>query len=201
MRPHPEPAGVNAVAFRNDSSETVPAYAVMKMTGTAVVNGAYIFKADKPDTWGSQYSHYLNGPFDVEDGAYGTSYIPTCPTWVKYDTGATPAVGEMWGPKNDEWELFQHVGGFQVVSTDTDDGKVLVIQRPMLWFIGKTDASHAKAASGTISIWSGGTISSLSDTTVNKTSVYNRFADLDSGKFVKCVWHKNDEFELDAGEC
>lgn len=63
---------------------------------------------------------------------------------------------------------------------------------------GKTDSSHAKSASGTVSIWSG-TTSTLSDTGDNVTA-YNRFADLDSGKWVAVVevpWG----YELIAGEC
>jgi hypothetical protein len=202
MRPDPSPFGVRAISYKNNSGETVPAYGVIKITGTSQnAAGVYIFTGDKPDTWGSQYRHYVNGPIDIADGDGGVCYVPTSPVWAKYDTGDTPAVGEAWGPTDDSWELSQHVGGFEILSAEPDDGKVLVIQRPLLWFIGKTDASHNQGASGTISIWSGATVSSLSDTTVNKTSVYNRFADMETTKWVKCSWHKNDEWELVAGEC
>lgn len=51
--------------------------------------------------------------------------------------------------------------------------------------IGKTDASHAKSASGTISIWDG-TQGSETDTGQNVTA-YNYFAAIGSGKWVAVV--------------
>jgi len=64
--------------------------------------------------------------------------------------------------------------------------------------LGKTDASHAKAASGTVSVW-GGTPLSEADTTINITA-YNKFADLDSGKWVVCIYIRR-AWYLIAGEC
>lgn len=200
-RAQPEPFGVRAVSYRNDSEETVPAYGIIKITNTIKQAGIYLFKGEKSDTWGSQYSHYVNGPFDVAAGDEGICYVPNGPTWAKFDDGATPSAGETWGPTDDSWELSQHVGGFLVISNQTDDGKMLVTQRPMLWFLGKTDAAHSKGTTGTVSIWSGATVGSETDTTVNKTDVYNRFADLETDKWVHCRWIKDDDFEFDAGEC
>lgn len=51
---------------------------------------------------------------------------------------------------------------------------------------GKTDAAHAKSASGTISVWTGATAAGLTDSTDNITA-YNRYADVAITKFVKCV--------------
>lgn len=65
--------------------------------------------------------------------------------------------------------------------------------------LGKTDASHAKGASGTISVYEGATKGSETDTTRN-VSAWNRFADLDSGKWVWCVWNGSG-YDLIAGEC
>jgi hypothetical protein len=64
--------------------------------------------------------------------------------------------------------------------------------------LGKTDASHAKGASGTVSVWTG-TPGSESDSTVNVTA-YNRFGAVDSGKW---VWLSNngDGWYLVATEC
>lgn len=66
--------------------------------------------------------------------------------------------------------------------------------------LGKTDASHAKGATGTISIYSGTTKGSETDTGENLTGVYNRFADLASGKWVLC-FPVDAGWELWAGEC
>lgn len=49
--------------------------------------------------------------------------------------------------------------------------------------LGKTDATIAKGASGTVSEYKGTTAGSESDTTVNHTC-YNRFGDIGSGKWV-----------------
>jgi hypothetical protein len=64
--------------------------------------------------------------------------------------------------------------------------------------LGKTDASHAKGASGTISIWSGA-IGSEVDTGVNVTA-YNRFANVTSGKWVM-VLSIQGRLYLVAAEC
>lgn len=74
----------------------------------------------------------------------------------------------------------------------------LIALTPISLRIGKTDASHSKGASGTISLYSG-TGGSASDTTENVTA-YNRFADLDSGKWCLLAYIGGG-WELVAGEC
>ena len=64
--------------------------------------------------------------------------------------------------------------------------------------IGKTDASHAKGASGTVSIWTGDPGSEV-DSTRNVTA-YNRFADVASGKWV-AVANNGFGWYLIAAEC
>lgn len=64
--------------------------------------------------------------------------------------------------------------------------------------IGKTDASHAKGASGDISIYTG-TAGSESDTGYN-ISAYNRFAAVASGKWV-VITKINASWYLTAAEC
>lgn len=72
---------------------------------------------------------------------------------------------------------------------------VVPIATPMLC---KTDSSHAKGASGTVSIYSG-TPGSETDTTENVTA-FNKFANLGSGKW---CWVESNGFGwyLVAGEC
>ena len=64
----------------------------------------------------------------------------------------------------------------------------------------KTDASHAKGATGTVSIYSGTTKGSETDTGLNLTGVYNRFATLASGKWA-LAFPVDAGWELWAGEC
>jgi hypothetical protein len=65
--------------------------------------------------------------------------------------------------------------------------------------IGKTDSAHNKSASGTISVWDGTASASLSDTGSNITA-YNRFANVDSGKWVVIVLFRFG-WEIVAAEC
>lgn len=65
--------------------------------------------------------------------------------------------------------------------------------------LGKTDASHAKGATGTISIYDGATLGSEADTGENVTA-YNRFADVASGKWVHVLEHIRG-YELISCEC
>jgi hypothetical protein len=65
--------------------------------------------------------------------------------------------------------------------------------------IVKTDAAHAKGASGTVSLYEGGK-GAETDTTRNLTSVYNRYADLATGKWATAK-RFGQGVELIAGEC
>lgn len=65
-----------------------------------------------------------------------------------------------------------------------------------IWF-GKTDASHDKGATGTISIYDA---SDETDTGKNLENVKNYFADLDSDKWVIVV-EINSRRLLATGEC
>ena len=65
--------------------------------------------------------------------------------------------------------------------------------------IGKTDASLAKGTSGTISVYSGASSSSLTDTGENITA-YNRFGAIAANRFV-FVWTLPWGFEVTAAEC
>lgn len=67
-------------------------------------------------------------------------------------------------------------------------------------YLGKTDAAIAKGASGTISIYSGTTKGSETDTNLDITSVYNRFSAVAINRWVHVSWVDNG-FELSAGEC
>lgn len=75
----------------------------------------------------------------------------------------------------------------------------LIWHQPTL--TGKTNASHAKNASGAVSVWTGtvATEFTLSDTGDDVTA-FNRYADLDSGKWVDLV-PKPHGWEFGAGEC
>ncbi len=64
--------------------------------------------------------------------------------------------------------------------------------------LGKTDSAISKNSSGTVSVYAG-TPGSESDSSLNIT-VYNKFADVASGKFVWCH-HNGNGWYLTAAEC
>ena len=72
----PDPFSVHAaeqmrwLEFRNDSGESIPAFAVMRCTGVETADGRAILLMDKPNGDRHQ-SIYINGPLDVDDDEYG----------------------------------------------------------------------------------------------------------------------------------
>lgn len=188
--------------FRNDSSDVVPAFGIVRITGSITRRRQTVLKVDQPNTYGSQFLHAVNGPQEVSANKYGLCTLDF-PAIALYDDGdGTPAFGEAWGPRDDSWKLRKSTGGFQVVgSPDTEASIVLVSRSPMLSFLGKTDAAINKGNSGTVSIFAGA-LGSESDTTVNMSGVYNRFANVASGKWVRCHWnHDAQKWELVSAEC
>jgi hypothetical protein len=187
---------------RNDSGEEVPAFAVLRVTGSTTVRQQLVLTVSKPNAYGSQGLHAVNGPQAIASGKSGVCTFSS-PAPVLYDTGdGTPAVGERWGPRDSSWKLRKNTGGFQISgSPDSTSGVVLAVVSPMLSFVGKTDSSHSKGSTGTISIYSGA-LGSESDTGVNMTGVYNRFANVASAKWVRCHWNQDgQQWELVAAEC
>jgi hypothetical protein len=63
------------------------------------------------------------------------------------------------------------------------DGHLTVYQPEHRWY-GQTDAAHNKGASGTVSIYSGATAGSETDTTNNLTGVFNYFGNVATTKKV-----------------
>jgi hypothetical protein len=191
------------VEFRNDAGETIPAFGIVRLTGIAAIDATrVVLTAAKPNVFGCQHNAAINGPTAVSSGRYGVCTRAAVDVAL-YDTAdGTPAFGEKWGPRDGSWKLKKNTGGFSVLGpTNPDQGLVLVSPAPMRMFVGKTDGTHNKGGSGTISIYAG-TLGSETDTGLNMTGVYNRFATLTSGKWVRCEWNETDgAWEITAAEC
>lgn len=103
--------------FFNNCGETYPAWGISRITGRTAASGtvpAYRTVAKVDTTYRWQY--FVNGGKDVANQAYGYgSFLDDCDGEVLYDTGATPAYGERWGPKSGEFKLFQHRPGFLIM--------------------------------------------------------------------------------------
>jgi hypothetical protein len=121
-----------AVPFINAAGEAIPAYGVMRVTTPTTVDGEMVFNVTKPDAT-YRWRYLINGP----DAVDSTSGAKGWGTWifdgdkVLYDTSATPALGERWGPKSGEWKLFQHRPGFLLDGRyNSTDGVLWAMQLP-----------------------------------------------------------------------
>jgi hypothetical protein len=183
--------------FRNDSGETAPAYGVLRVTGTYDDDGVIIYTIGKPDTSFARL-YLVNGPNDVVDDGFGWGTWLWHADWVLYDDANTPAFGEEWGPQASSWELKKYRYGFTIWggATGGSTDRVKASQHWVNGFIGKTDASHAKSATGTISVYDGNRV----DTSINVSSVYNLFAAVATTKFVDVEW-RGGTWYLTSAEC
>lgn len=191
------------ILFRNDSGETIPAGGVMRVTGVTVVKQRPAVKVEKPNGYGGREGRYLvNGMVPVADGQYGEAQDgPLYSVYFDTSDSATPTAGELWGPVDASWKARRYVPGFRIVGLP-ESGQKLVICRlaPMQSVLVKTDAAHAKSASGTCSVYHGNTPGSETDSTHNITA-WNRFAALATTKWARAVPVGDDDFDLVAGEC
>lgn len=187
----------SSVSFRNTSGEEIPPYGIMRVTGAELSAGLPVITVAKPSTT-FQRLYLVNGPLRVGSGSTCTGIG----TWlndagyVLYDTG-TPAVGESWGPKASQWSLTKWRYGFTIQgAVDATGLKVVATQAEVNAFIGLTDSSVSKGATGTVSIYDGND----ADTTDNMASVANRYANVGSGKKVDVSW-RGGKWYMTAAEC
>jgi len=184
---------------RNDSGEEIPAFGCVRLGEPVEVTRdgrtSVVYPANKPNTYGSQYSHAIAGPVPIAAGSgssvkYGRVTMDW-PTWALYDTGSSPAFGQSWGPLDDSWELNPHVGGFVIHGLATN-GRVLVAQSPMLFAYLKADADVDLGNTGTFSIHDG-IPGSESDSGDNFTGVINRYNDISQNDFVTAKFNQHNQ--------
>jgi hypothetical protein len=147
--------------FRNDSSETVPPFSVMRINSaenTTAPSGVIRYICDKPDDEFCT-NYMVNGPMAVPAGKDGFCTTLAESGYVAYRSGSgTPVNGEEWGAKDDQWTLEKNRPGFIIDGgTKTTAGVTAVSARQLVVrdLIGKPDSSISKGSTGTVSIWMG----------------------------------------------
>lgn len=188
---------------RNTASETIPAYGVMRITGTEVRAGRTVYTVAKPSTT-FQRLYLVNGPVDIPASGYGDGTFDI--TYALCSSGASPLLAESWGAKHDEWKLFQHRPGFFMLGNyqgTGDDQRAIVRPYEVQELWGTLDGALAQGSSATMSVYfrDGST---WTDSTMNVT-VYDRLlktgaADIDSGNWVVAQWYC-DRWWAHAAEC
>lgn len=175
------------IPFRNDNASTAPAYGVLRVTGTTIVDGFPFLTVDKPDTSFNRF-YLVNGTEDVVTSGWGWG------TWlwhggqVLYDSG-TPALGEEWGPKNAQWSLSKWRYGFTILGgNDTTLTTTLAIQEKVSLIYGQTQGTIADGATGTVEVFDGNNTILNASTTI---SAVHRFSSTTIGddKKVECAWN------------
>lgn len=192
--------------FRFKCTAACPAYGVMRITATTLdANKWPTFTTAQPNT--TFYRRYLvnSGHAALSGGDshyYGYGTFLTSAGYVLYDSANTPAVGQTWGPTNGAWSLSKNYWGFNVTDAVTGTGseaRVFAEQYIVNHVLGKTNASHAKGASGTINLYTG-TLGSETQVTSVTVTAWNRYATVASGKWVECDW-VNGGWSVTSAEC
>ena len=179
--------------FYNKSSEQIPAFGVMRCTGTRFLDSQLALECEKPDAYGAQYRHFINGRLPVDEGEYGLCSRPGFPVWAACEAGIR--AGELCGPVDDSFELKRHVGGFTAVAdADDDQRRVLVVAAPLLAVRGKALSSLSKNATGTVIVYH-----DLTETNYI-IDAYNVYGDVLASADVRCDW-VNNQWEIGMAEC
>lgn len=120
--------------FRNDAGESIPAYALLRITGVAILNEQTIYSAEKPNASTTHLVWAFNSDLVV---ASGSTNLGLCtfdfPAIAKTAASANPAINEQWGPKNAEWYIVKNNTAtmplFRIVGKTTGQGDTTVVQQ------------------------------------------------------------------------
>ena len=99
--------------FRNTTTETIPAFGVMRVTGVEeTVEGFIRYTVAKPNT--NFQTHYMiNGNHAVPAGEDGRCTTLSQAYRVAYNSSSgTPTIGGEWGAKSGQWTLEKYRPGF-----------------------------------------------------------------------------------------
>jgi hypothetical protein len=90
------------IPFKNYHTQSVPAFGVIEVVGSEVEDGVLFLKGTRPSTT-LRTEYAINGPSRVAAGDKGVCYRHG-DLAAAYDA-STPAVGQGWGPRADQWTL------------------------------------------------------------------------------------------------
>ncbi len=141
------------VTFKNTASETIPAYGVMRITGTDERAGRTVYNVAKPNTT-FQRLYLVNGPVDVPASGYGDGTFDI--TYALCSSAASPLLAESWGAKHDEWKLFQYRPGFFMLGNyqGTGDAQRAIVRPYEVQRIrGTLDATLSQGSSASFNVY------------------------------------------------
>lgn len=152
----------------------------------------------QPTRFGAQYSHYVTWPRNTPEGGRGW-----CTRFghmiCRVEAGA--AIGDMVGPRNEEFFLQLNTGGFQVVGMlpekyeDVAVGANIAIVQAAPWtrFTGIGDGASLEGSGDNTVKVQYGTNGDYFDAGHSFEDVQNSFGDYDSGAELEVIWEGDKE--------
>jgi hypothetical protein len=178
------------VRVKNSSGETIPPYAVMRVTDWSKSNNEILYTVAKPDST-YRWQYLVNSPIAIGSGSSneGVATFLGSPNLVYYNSG-TPAYGESWGPTASQWYLTQHRPGFivQGAHTETFNSKNLLCALQVVpdeIFVKNASGGDYAASHGgdTYQVWGDGVAGSEADTGLTVTAYNKMSISFKNGKF------------------
>jgi hypothetical protein len=203
------PRGAGIISIRNDTGSELPRFSILGITGFLITpddnlqqfKNRPVLKGDAPAATDLERFVITQEPCRA-DGvclamllgmtAVQIDVVDETDDYADITTGNFQRLQSQ--PYGSAWIVYKESG------TGTKWGLVVHGVQGSQFVLGKTNAAHAKGASGTINVYRGTTAGSEAFTGSKTISAWNRFADVASGKWVLCVrlqrvWH------LVAAEC
>lgn len=184
-------------AFKNDTGETVPRSAILRVTGIATdSSGGYYLEIAKPSTTFSR-QFAVSCRRAIPSGEFGLAFLGYAPIEIQYDTG-TPAAGDVYGAKPSQFTVSKNYPGYLVLDVkDTTNKILLAVPEPILTLHGKADAKIANDSTGTFSVY----IDKSTDSTINITVRVAEYApDLFADEWATVHWHNGQWYYDESGK-
>lgn len=106
--------------FKNGAGEEIPAYAILRITGTTEIDNDIVFTVAKPNSE-EQPFYLVNGPLAVKDDPDAEGRGTTSMQAAYVLVGGGPVYGDLWGPTDDSWEASENGSGFLMLGAAQPD--------------------------------------------------------------------------------
>lgn len=146
------------IPFKNVSGQTIPAYALMAVTGETIVNGE-VFKNCDQTTTTFVREYMVNGPGEVvsiTDQNFGIGYR-NCDCTFLCDQSSV-SNGDSFGPKPSNWAAykgFPSVFSAQGINDSTNKFADGFFSGSITQLLGKLASPLSQGGSATVDIWCG----------------------------------------------
>ncbi len=146
------------LSVKNQSASDGPAFGAAAVVGVEEIEGEAILLIERPSTTFNRDIIILGpeGCPGTDSESSPTGLATYTPDFVLYDSG-TPANGDGWGPKPNQWSLSNGYPQCALCIGDFDSTNKIMLAtlQPIEKGLAKSNGTIANADSGTISIYAG----------------------------------------------